>query len=98
MLATTPPSAYDGPPELLDAVVRALSWVTNPQTGRGVLEERRVRTARIGAGTAVVHLAMRESPIACVVVEDVEAELFDHLAGRWPVRVILLQQPLLRLA
>lgn len=82
------PFAYSGPPGLRETARLALSWIRNPETGRNLLEEGRVRRVRLGPRQAVVHLALPDSPAGRLMAEDAQCELFDHFHGRWPVVVI----------
>lgn len=87
------PFSYEGPPECLAVVRQALEWVIHPCSGQPLAQEGRVRSVRIGDGLAVVELALPPGGVTQVVVEDVEAELFDHLQGSCRIEVRLVPPP-----
>lgn len=89
---------YRGPPGCYGAVLRALSWVVNPESGRSLLEEGRVRTVRLARSSGQVHLDLPDSPVARVIAEDLQCELTDHLGGDRAISVVLVERSLYTLA
>ena len=87
----TAPFLYEGPAECFDPVQRALGWVVHPHSGQALPQDGAVRAVRIACTTAVVDLALPPGGITQVVVEDLQAELFDHLQGRCRIEVRLVQ-------
>ncbi|HYD77673.1 iron-sulfur cluster assembly protein [Ramlibacter sp.] len=85
--------AYEGPAGDLPAVQRALAAVTDPLEGGNLLQRRAVRHATLRNGRARVVLELAPGLLRQVMVEDLEAELFDHLEGRWYVEVLVVDPP-----
>jgi metal-sulfur cluster biosynthetic enzyme len=86
---------YEGPPDLKVVVERALRWVQHPLLGLNVLDAGLVHAVRVHEQCVRVSLAMT-SPgcrLGKVVIEDIEAELFDHLGGRRRVEVAVANGP-----
>lgn len=83
---------YRGPADMLDTIRAALQWVKDPVTGEGILAAGRVRQVRVDGGSLHVVLAITPGPLLQVVVEDLRAELFDHLRG-WSDICVRIQPP-----
>ncbi len=88
--------AYEGPAGELPAIRRALAAVTDPLEGRNLLQHRAVRHATLRDGRARVVLELAPGMLRQLLVEDLEAELFDHLQGRWRVEVLVVDPPAAR--
>jgi metal-sulfur cluster biosynthetic enzyme len=75
---------YAGPPELKAVVERALRWVQHPLLGLNALDAGLVNAVQVDERCARVSLTMTSPGCRLVklVIEDIEAELFDHLGGR----------------
>ena len=86
----TSPFLYEGPADCFEAVQRALAWVVHPHSGQALPQDGAVRAVRIAGTAVVVDLALPPGGITQVVAEDLQAELFDHLQGRWRVEVRLV--------
>lgn len=82
---------FHGPAEALAPVQRALAWVIDPLEGRNLLEQGVLRRVRMADGRARVELCLPPSPLRALLVEDLQAELFDHLQGRWAIEIVLVQ-------
>ncbi|GAB2579988.1 hypothetical protein GCM10027034_08600 [Ramlibacter solisilvae] len=86
---------YEGPPELLDGIERALQWVRHPLLGLNVLDAGLVYGVR--ANGQRVHVSMTMTAPGCrlgdLLAEDVEAELFDHLGDGRQVVVEMVWKP-----
>lgn len=79
---------YRGPAELLPAIRRALAWVKDPSSGASLLAAGRVRRVHVHGEAVHAVLLLPDCPMTPVVLEDLQAELFDHLGGRKTVTVI----------
>jgi len=86
---------YEGPPELKPRIERALRWVVHPLFGINVLDAGLVH--RVVADDRCVRVSVAVTSPGCplndVLVEDLEAELFDHLGGTREVSVQLQREP-----
>lgn len=85
--------AYEGPGGELPAIQRALAAVTDPLEGGNLLQRRAVRHATLRDGRARVVLELAPGLLRQLMVEDLEAELFDHLQGRWRIEVLVVDPP-----
>jgi metal-sulfur cluster biosynthetic enzyme len=83
---------YQGPADLLPAIRKALSSVRDPATGGHLLAAGRVRQVHVHGDTVRAVLVLPDCPLIPVVLEDLQAELFDHLHGRWKVKVAEARQ------
>lgn len=83
---------YRGPGELLGTIREALQWVKDPFTGESILAAGRVRQVRVEGESLHVVLAISPGPLLQVVVEDLRAELCDHLKG-WSDICVRIQPP-----
>lgn len=85
--------AYEGPADELPAIQRALAAVKDPLEGANLLQRRAVRHATLRNGRARVVLELAPGLLRQLMVEDLEAELFDHLQGRWRIEVLVIEPP-----
>ncbi|WBY03192.1 iron-sulfur cluster assembly protein [Ramlibacter tataouinensis] len=85
--------AYEGPAGELAPIRRALAAVTDPLEGTHLLQRRAVRHASLRDGRARVVLELAPGMLRQLLVEDLEAELFDHLQGRWRIEVVVIEPP-----
>lgn len=84
---------FHGPAEAFEPVQLAMRWVTDPATGCNLLEGGALRRVHMADGRVQVRLCLPAGPTRQLVVEDAEAELFDHLQGRWQVEVVVVEPP-----
>jgi len=85
--------AFHGPAEEFEPVQRAMRWVVDPLTRCTLLEGGALRRVHLGEGRARVQLCLPPGPMRQLIVEDVQAELFDHLQGRWAVEIEVIEPP-----
>ena len=79
---------YQGPADLLPAIRKALSSVRDPASGAHLLAAGRVRQVHVHGACVRAVLVLPECPLVPVVLEDLQAELFDHLQGSREVTVV----------
>jgi len=85
---------YEGPPEDRPLAESALRWVVDPATGVDVITRGLVRTVVVSEGAVQVRLApLPDAGVTAMVVEDLEAELFDHFHGERRVSVTVASDP-----
>jgi hypothetical protein len=84
---------FHGPADQLEPVRRALSWVVDPLTGCTLLHSGALRRVRMEDGCLRVQLCLPDSPLRQLLVEDAQAELFDHLHGQWKVEISVVEPP-----
>ena len=86
---------YEGPAALRGPIVDALRWVQDPQLGFNLLDAGLVYGVRVTDEAVVVQMALSSprSAVSDVIVEDVQAEVFDHLQGAREVRVEVVGNP-----
>lgn len=83
---------YQGPAHLLPAIRQALAAVKDPATGGHLLAAGRVRQVHVHGDALRAVLVLPECPMVPVVLEDLQAELFDRLQGRVEVAVVQARQ------
>lgn len=81
---------YDGPAGLLQRVCAAFAWVAEPHSGSDIARAGCVRQVRVRGDALHVVLRLPPGPLLPGVVQDVEAELFDHLQGAFRIVVDVL--------
>jgi metal-sulfur cluster biosynthetic enzyme len=86
---------YEGPREMRGCIEEALRWVHDPQLGFNLLDAGLVYGVRVTDGAVHVRMALSapRSAVSDVIVEDVQAEVFDHLQGAREVRVEVVSRP-----
>lgn len=86
---------YDGPQELRGTITGALQWVVDPGLGFNLLDAGLVYGVRVTDDAVHVRMALSApgSGASDVIVEDVQAELFDHLHGGREVKVEVVSDP-----
>lgn len=87
------PFAYQGPAVELPAIQRALAAVMDPLAGANLLQRRAVHHATLRDGRARVVLELAPGMLRQPMVKDLEAELLDHLQGRWRIEVLVVDPP-----
>jgi metal-sulfur cluster biosynthetic enzyme len=88
--------AYDGPPELREAVEQALKRVIDPEVALDIVDIGLVYGVCVHAGQpARVRMTMTSAacPVTDMLVEEVQAELAEALPGKPPVEVELVWEP-----
>lgn len=86
---------YQGPPNLIALIERALGWVTHPLLGLNVLDAGLVYCVKADGQHVRVSIMMTTPgcKLTDLLVEDIEAELFDHLGGEPRVEVEIVRKP-----
>lgn len=84
---------FHGPADAFEPVQLAMRWVTDPATGRNLLDSGALRRVHMAGGRVQVQISLAPGPTRQIVVEDAEAELFDHLLGEWQVEVVVIEPP-----
>jgi hypothetical protein len=84
---------FHGPADVLEPVRRALGWVVDPSTTTSLLAGGALRRVHAAEGKLVVYLRLPASATRQVVVEDAQAELFDHLQGQWEIEIRVAEPP-----
>jgi metal-sulfur cluster biosynthetic enzyme len=84
---------FSGPAEAFEPVTRAMRWVVDPLTLRNLLDAGALRRVHMAEGRVQVRLCLAAGPTRQLIVEDAEAELFDHLEGRWQVEIVVVDPP-----
>src|SRR5512133_1216150 len=90
-----PRFAYEGPPELLAAIVGALERVVDPELALNIVDVGLVYGVTVAAGQVEVRLTMTSAacPVADTIVQDVEDELDRALPPELLIRVELVWEP-----
>lgn len=90
-----PRFAYEGPPELLAAIVGALERVVDPELALNIVDVGLVYGVTVAAGQLEVRLTMTSAacPVADTIVQDVEDELDRALPPELLIRVELVWEP-----
>lgn len=93
----TPPFAYEGPPQLMEAATQALRRVIDPEVAMDIVDVGLVYGLRVPQDGGPVHVRMTMTSAACPVtdmlVEEVQAELSAALPGEPEVEVELVWDP-----
>ena len=85
---------YDGPPEDRLLAESALRWVVDPVSGADVITRGLVRTVVVDEGSVQVRVApLPDAAVTAMLVEDLQAELFDHFHGGRRVVVTVASDP-----
>jgi hypothetical protein len=84
---------FHGPADVLEPVRQALGWVVDPSTSASLLAGGALRRVHAAEGKLVVYLRLPPSATRQVVVEDAQAELFDHLQGQWEIEIRVGEPP-----
>jgi metal-sulfur cluster biosynthetic enzyme len=95
----SPPRApaypYDGPEDLRDTVLAALTRVVDPELALSIVDVGLIYSVTVTADTLQVHLTMTSPacPVADVILGDVEDELDRVLPDRYAIEVQLGWEP-----
>jgi metal-sulfur cluster biosynthetic enzyme len=86
---------YEGPAQLLPAIVRALEQVVDPEIAMNILDVGLVYGVRVADGLAEVRLTMTSAacPVTDTIVEDVEDALDRTLPPELKIHVELIWEP-----
>jgi metal-sulfur cluster biosynthetic enzyme len=86
---------YDGPQELLPALVQSLETVVDPEVALNIVDVGLVHTVTIGDGRVDVRMTMTSSacPVTDIIVDDVEIVLQDAMPPGLAIRVELVWEP-----
>lgn len=87
--------AYEGPADLLPAIVRALEGVVDPEVAMNILDVGLVYGVRVAGGRLDLRMTMTSAacPVADVIVDDVENALDDALPPELKIHVELAWEP-----
>ena len=86
---------YEGPPELLPAVVQALERVVDPEVALNIVDVGLVYGVRVHDGRLDIDLTMTSAacPVADIIVDDVENALDDAMPPELKIHVELVWDP-----
>lgn len=86
---------YEGPPELLPAVVQALQGVVDPEVALNIVDVGLVYGVTVRDGRMDVHLTMTSAacPVTDIIVDDVENALDDAMPPALKIHVELVWEP-----
>lgn len=87
--------AYDGPQELLPAIVQALEQVVDPEVALNIVDVGLVYGVTIAAGRMDVNMTMTSAacPVTDVIVDDVENALDDAMPPELKIHVEVVWEP-----
>lgn len=87
--------AYEGPPDLLPAVVQALERVVDPEVAMNIVDVGLVYGVKLAGGRLDVDITMTSAacPVTDIIVEDVENELDQALPRGLKIHVELVWEP-----
>ena len=95
MVENTSPFPYEGPPDLQQPVVDALTRVVDPEVALSIVDVGLVYGVTIRGTTAQVRLTMTTAacPVTDLIVEEVEHELGSVLPAGCAAEVELCWEP-----
>jgi len=95
MSLSKPPVPYDGPAELEQPIVDALTRVVDPEVALSVVDVGLIYGVSLRDSQAQVRMTMTSPtcPVADVIVEEVETELDRALPAGWRIAVELVWEP-----
>ena len=90
-----PRFAYEGPPDLLPALVRSLEKVVDPEVALNIVDVGLVLGVRVADGRMDVRMTMTSAacPVTDVIVDDVENALDDAMPPELKIHVELVWEP-----
>ena len=86
---------YDGPPELLPGVVKALESVVDPEVALNIVDVGLVYGVVVAAGRMDVRITMTSAacPVTDIIIDDVENALDDTMPPELKIHVELVWEP-----
>ena len=89
------PFPYEGPPELLPALVTALESVVDPEVALNIVDVGLVYGARVRDGRLDIEVTMTSAacPVTDVIVGDIEDALDRALPADLKIHVELVWEP-----
>jgi metal-sulfur cluster biosynthetic enzyme len=86
---------YEGPPDLLPAIVTALERVIDPEVALNIVDVGLVYGVKVADGRMDVNVTMTSAacPVTDVIVEDIETELDDAMPPELKIHVELVWEP-----
>ncbi|MBX3623177.1 MAG: metal-sulfur cluster assembly factor [Rhizobacter sp.] len=93
--AVNAPFPYEGPPELQQTIVDALTRVVDPEVALSIVDVGLVYGVKVGRDTAHVRMTMTSAacPVADLIVEEAETELDQVLPPQYAIHVELCWEP-----
>jgi len=87
--------AYEGPPELLPAIVQALERVVDPEVAMNVVDVGLIHEVKVAEGRVDVEMTMTSAacPVTDIILEDVEDALDRDLPPELKIHVELVWEP-----
>jgi metal-sulfur cluster biosynthetic enzyme len=87
--------AYDGPQQLLPAIVQALEKVLDPEVALNIVDVGLVYGVAIADGRMDVRITMTSAacPVTDVIVDDVENALDDAMPPELKIHVEVVWEP-----
>lgn len=92
---STAPFPYEGPPELQQPIVDALTSVVDPEVALSIVDVGLIYGVNVAAGEAHVRLTMTSvaCPVADLIIEDAENALDRVLPAEYAIKVELVWEP-----
>lgn len=89
------PFPYEGPAELLPALIDALAQVVDPEVALSIVDLGLVYGVQVADGRVQVRMTMTSAacPVTDVIVEEVETELDRVVPAGWTIAVELCWEP-----
>jgi metal-sulfur cluster biosynthetic enzyme len=86
---------YDGPPELLPVITRALERVVDPEVALNIVDVGLVYGVTVADGRVDVNVTMTSAacPVADTIVDDIESQLDAALPADLKIHVQLVWEP-----
>jgi metal-sulfur cluster biosynthetic enzyme len=89
------PFAYDGPDDLRQPVLGALTRVVDPELALSIVDVGLVYSVHIADNKASLRMTMTSPacPVADMILEEVENELDAVLPRSWAIEIELVWEP-----
>ena len=86
---------YDGPQELLPALVQSLETVVDPEVALNIVDVGLVHAVIVGDGRVELRMTMTSAacPVTDIIVDDVETALDDAMPPELKIHVELVWEP-----
>jgi metal-sulfur cluster biosynthetic enzyme len=87
--------AYDGPPELLSPITKALERVVDPEVAMNIVDVGLVYGVTAANGRVDVNVTMTSAacPVTDTIVDDMELQLDQLLPPEWKIHVEIVWDP-----